>query len=110
MYFRNPFAIVGGGLFAIAWLALCGLLGYSLFTREDPNAVWMAGIFGTPSSLIFGGISKAVTPLVTGGPNVSVDFFFIAVGGAIQYCLLGIVIGNVVWWLAIKLQLAATGR
>src|SRR5271154_5695319 len=93
MFFRNPYAVIGGGIFATAWLMLCGLLGYALLSRGDANAIWLAAIFGTPSSLIFGEISRAVARTLTGDPNLYIDFLFIALGGAIQYCALGVIVG-----------------
>ena len=104
MLFINRFAVISSGLCIMVWLILCLRLGFIMYSSGDMSVIFALGVLAFPSSLISGGVSQGVAQVMMGHQNLYFDFFFVSVGGLIEYAIVGIALGNFIRWLVVKLS------
>jgi hypothetical protein len=88
--------ILAAGLWALWW----ALLASAFVFKQNYDALWVLGIFSTPSSLIVSGLSRTLGDAfaLTVEHRFFLDLGGFLIFGSAQYCGIGYLFGKGVQW------------
>ena len=91
-------------LAAALWAVWWALLTYAFVFKHNYDAVWVLGIFSTPSSLIVNGLSQIIADVfaLTQEHRSNLDLVGFLMFGMVQYGGIGYLFGKGVQWLFVR--------